>query len=222
MDGLSGLRGDGDAAGPAMGVLPRTVCRHPELPVFGTLIRLHRTPPAGTQELLPQENVLFRIDSNLNARFSVAKVKRGRPKGASRHHQHTANRLFDDALSLASTLADSRKRAGADRIVELASATREFGASLDDFPQLRHYSDQAADSLDDLADYIVRTDIPDMLDDFAGFAKRKPVATLTLGVAAGLAFTQLVHGWPVPVKARRAAASNGRVKRRAGRRTAVN
>jgi hypothetical protein len=128
---------------------------------------------------------------------------------------------LDDALSLASTLADSRKLAGADRIVELASATREFGASLNDFPQLRRYSDQAAESLDDLADYIARTEIPDMLDDFAGFAKRQPVATLTLGVAAGLAFTQLVHGWPLPIKRPRTA-SNGSVKRRGRRRRPVN
>jgi hypothetical protein len=151
----------------------------------------------------------------------VAKTTSGRSRRASRYHQSSANRLFDDALSLASTLADSRKRAGADRIVELASATREFGASLDDFPQLRRYSDQAAASLDDLADYIVRTDIPDMLDDFAGFAKRQPVATLTLGVAAGLAFTQLMHGWPLPMKRHRVA-SNGSVKRRSRRRKTVN
>ena len=151
----------------------------------------------------------------------MAKTTRGRPKRASRYQQPTANRLFDDALSLASTLADSRKRAGADRIVELASATREFGASLDDFPQLRRYSDQAADSLDDLADYIVRTDIPEMLDDFAGFAKRQPVATLTLGVAAGLAFTQLMHGWPLSMKRHRAP-SNGSVRRRGRRRKTVN
>lgn len=147
----------------------------------------------------------------------MAKTTRGRPRRASRYHQPTANRLFDDALSLASTLADSRKRAGADRIVELASATREFGASLDDFPQLRRYSNQAADSLNGLADYIATTDIPDMLDDFAGFAKRKPVATLTLGVAAGLAFTQLMHGWPLPMKKHRTA-SNGTVKTRGRRR----
>lgn len=151
----------------------------------------------------------------------MATAKRARRKRAIRHPRPTANRLFDDALSLASTLADSRKRAGADRIVELASATREFGANLDEFPQLRHYSDQAAANLDDLANYIVRTDIPDMLDDFAGFARRQPVATLTLGVAAGLAFTQLMHGWPVPMKAR-GRSSNGRVKRRGRRRKALH
>jgi hypothetical protein len=170
---------------------------------------------------LPFKSVLFPIDSICLRGLAVAKATRGSPKRPKRYHRPTANRLFDDALSLASTLADSRKLAGADRIVELASATREFGASLNDFPQLRRYSDQAAESLDDLADYIARTDIPDMIDDFAGFAKRQPVATLTLGVAAGLAFTQLVHGWPLPIRRARTA-TNGSAKRRGRRRRPVN
>jgi hypothetical protein len=125
-----------------------------------------------------------------------------------------------DALSLASTFADSRKAASADRIVELASATREFGASLNDFPQLRRYGDQAAGSLDDLAHYVAKTDIPDMLDDFVGFAMRKPVATLTLGVATGLAFTQVVYGWPLPV--RRLRTTSNRSAKRSRRRKPVN
>src|SRR5262245_10679598 len=155
------------------------------------------------------------------ARFSVAKAKRARSRRARHYQQPPASRLFDDALALASTLADSRKRAGADRIVELASATREFGASLDDFPQLRRYSDAAAKNLDDLADYVAATDIPDMLDDFASFAKRQPIATLTLGVAAGLAFTQRMHGWPVPTKTGRKS-SNGGGRRRRRQRKALN
>jgi len=150
----------------------------------------------------------------------LAKAKRTRRARAAPHRRPAGNRIFDDALSLASALADGGKRAGADRIVELASATREFGATLDDFPQLRHYSDTAADNLNDLADYVAKTDIPDMLDDFASFARRQPVATLTLGVAAGLAFTQLVHGWPMPVKAHRT--SDGGVKRRGRRRKALH
>lgn len=130
----------------------------------------------------------------------MAKAKRARRTRVTVERKGTANRLFEDALSLASTLAASRKRAGADKIVEFAEATRHFGESLNDFPQLRAYSDTAADNLDDLADYVARTEIPDMLDDLAGFARRQPVATLTLGVAAGLAVTQLMHGWPVPMK----------------------
>jgi hypothetical protein len=135
-------------------------------------------------------------------------------------HQPTANRFLGDALSLASTFADSRKAASADRIGELASATREFGASLNDFPQLRRYGEQAAGSLDDLADYVAKTDIPDMLDDCVAFAMRKPVATLTLGVATGLAFTQLVYGWPLP-RRRPRTTSNGRMKQRSRRRKPV-
>ncbi|QIG51530.1 hypothetical protein G5V57_29750 [Nordella sp. HKS 07] len=151
----------------------------------------------------------------------MAKAKRARRPRPAAERKSTANRLFDDALSLASTLADSRKRAGADRIVEFAEATRHFGETLDDFPQLRAYSDTAADNLDDLADYVVRTDIPEMLDDFASFARRQPVATLTLGVAAGLAVTQLMHGWPVPMK-ERGKSSAGRGKRRRALRKAAN
>lgn len=150
----------------------------------------------------------------------MAKAKRARRPRPAAERKSTANRLFDDALSLASTLADSRKRAGADKLVEFAEATRHFGATLDDFPQLRAYSDTAADNLDDFADYVARTDIPDMLDDFASFARRQPVATLTLGVAAGLAVTQLMHGWPMPTKSQRKS-SNGRTRRRP-RRKALN
>lgn len=151
----------------------------------------------------------------------MAKAKRARRPRATAERRSTANRLFDDALSLASTLAESRKRVGADKIVEFAEATRHFGATLDDFPQLRAYSDTAAENLDDFADYVARTDIPEMLDDFASFARRQPVATLTLGVAAGLAVTQLMHGWPVPVK-EQGKSSPGRGKRRRTRRKAVH
>ncbi len=148
-------------------------------------------------------------------------AKRTRRTRRASYGKPVGNRIFDDALSLASTLADSRKRASAERIIELASATRDFGASLDDFPQLRHYSDAAADNLDDLADYIAKTDLPHMLDDFASFARRQPVATLTLGVAAGLAFTQLVHGWQ-PTTRNRGRSPNGHGGRRSRRRKALH
>lgn len=151
----------------------------------------------------------------------MAKAKRARRPRATAERKSTANRLFEDALSLASTLAESRKRAGADKIVEFAEAARHFGATLDDFPQLRAYSDTAAENLDDFANYITRTEIPEMLDDFASFARKQPVATLTLGVAAGLAVTQLMHGWPVPVK-EQGKSSTRRGKRRRARRKALN
>jgi hypothetical protein len=42
-----------------------------------------------------------------------------------------------------------------------------------------------------------------------------------LGVAAGLAFTQIMHDWPIPMRKRRTS-SNGHGKRRGGRRAAVH
>jgi hypothetical protein len=72
----------------------------------------------------------------------------------------------------------------------------------------------------DLADYVAKTDIPDMLDDFLAFAMRKPVTTLTLGAATGLAFTQVMYGWPLPMRRPRTV-SNGSVKRRRLRRKPV-
>ena len=50
--------------------------------------------------------------------------------------------------------------------------------------------------IDEMAEYVARTDIPEMLGDVAAFAKRQPVATFALSVAAGVVTTQLVRGWP--------------------------
>jgi hypothetical protein len=165
-------------------------------------------------ELGPRESVHLASTVLTMRGLAMAKATRKLSRRGSR--QPAANGLLGDALSLASTFADTRKAASADRIAELASATRQFGASLND-PQLSRYGDQAAGSLDDLADYVAKTDIPEMLDDCVAFAMRKPVATLTLGVATGLAFTQLVYGWPLP-RSRPRTTSNGRLKRRSRRR----
>jgi len=151
----------------------------------------------------------------------VAKATRTHRRRRTYQSTTAANRIFDDALSLAATLAEGRKQVGADRIIELASAARDFGARLDDFPQLRSYSDTAADNLDDLADYVARTEISDMIDDFASFARRQPMAALTLGVAAGLAVTQLMHGWPVLMNSR-GKSSNGRQRKRGRRNGALH
>jgi hypothetical protein len=63
-------------------------------------------------------------------------------------------------------------------------------------PYLREYTDAAAERIDEIADYVDRTEIPEMLEDIASFAKRQPMASLALGLAAGLVTTQLVRGWP--------------------------
>lgn len=127
--------------------------------------------------------------------------KKSRRRSSSRRggsRDNYGQRMFGDVLSLASTLADSRKQVAAERLNELASATRNLTNSVEDLPYLRDYTDAAAQRIDELADYVERTDLDDMLEDIATFAKRQPMATLALGVAAGLVTTQLMRNWPMP------------------------
>jgi hypothetical protein len=123
----------------------------------------------------------------------ASKRRRSRRSAALRRDNY-GQRMFGDVLSMASTVAESRKHMAAARLSELANATRNFTNTVEDLPYLRDYTDAAARRIDEFADYVDRTDVPEMLDDIASFAKRQPVATLALGLAAGLVTTQLMRG----------------------------
>ena len=104
--------------------------------------------------------------------------------------------MFGEAMALASTLAEGRKHAAAERITELATAARDVTTTFHDLPFLRDYTEAAADRLDELAVYVDDTDLPDIINDIATFARRQPMATLALTVAAGFVTSQLVRDWP--------------------------
>jgi hypothetical protein len=104
--------------------------------------------------------------------------------------------MFGEAMALASTLAESRKHAAAERLGELATAARDVTTTFHDLPFLRDYTEAAADRLDELAVYVDDTELPDIINDIATFAKRQPMATLALTVAAGFVTSQLVREWP--------------------------
>lgn len=125
----------------------------------------------------------------------VSKRKRSRRSAALRSNH--GQRLFGDVLSMASTVAESRKHMFSERLSELASAAKVFSKTIDDLPYLRDYTDAAASGIDKLAAYVERTDVPDMVDDIASFARRQPVATLALGVVAGLIATQVLRNRPI-------------------------
>lgn len=123
----------------------------------------------------------------------AATRKRSRRSAALRRDNY-GQRMFGDVLSMASTVAESRKHQAAERLSELASAARNFTNTVEDLPYLRDYTDAAANRIDELAEYVGRTDVTEMLEDMASFAKRQPMATLALGLAAGLVTTQLMRG----------------------------
>jgi predicted transcriptional regulator len=125
--------------------------------------------------------------------------------------------MFGDVLSMASTVAESRKHQAAERLSELASAARNFTNTVEDLPYLRDYTDAAANRIDELAEYVDRTDVPEMLDDIASFARRQPMATLALGLAAGLVTTQLMRGRVMRTSQGRSSARTSSRRRRKAR-----
>ena len=133
----------------------------------------------------------------------MAKAKKTR----NGHYQNTSGapngsrRIFDDVLALAGTLARGRKDLGADKLHSLASLTREYAASMTDLPNLRVQVASAADSLEGAADYVMHTDIEQMVGDAGTFARRHPLATLAVTVAAGMAASRLMQRQPVKMTA---------------------
>jgi len=150
----------------------------------------------------------------------------GHHKSANGSH-NGSRRVFDDVLALAETLARGRKDYGADKLHSLASSTREFAASMTDLPNLRVQVASAAESLEGLAEYVTHTDIEQMIGDAKTFARRHPLATLTITVAAGMAAGRFMRRQPAKAGSgrrtgsRRSTASSGR-KRVAQSRHGIN
>lgn len=126
--------------------------------------------------------------------------------------------LYDDVMALAGTLMRGQKQYGAGKISSLASATRDFADAMPEMPNLRVYVATAAERLEDLSDYVTRTDFEIMVDDAGKLARQYPMATLGIAIAAGLGATRLMH---VPsfsrakARPRRTIRSRTRPKRRA-------
>lgn len=140
----------------------------------------------------------------------MAKTKsRRRRSGKSR-----SQREFGGVVSKAATIIESRKDMAGERLTELAAATRKATKNFDEVPYLRDYTDAAAEKINEMAEYVTRTDIPEMLVDIAAFAKRQRVATFALSVAAGVVTTQLVRGWPTSQRDTSGDSSFGKSRRR--------
>jgi hypothetical protein len=119
--------------------------------------------------------------------------------------------FLDDLLSMAGSLANSRKDYAAAQLESLASSVRQFSETMPEIPTVKAYAETAADSLDELADYVVESDLADMMADAREFTRRHPLATFGGSIAAGLVITQLVQSraqsWRAQARPRRSAAS---------------
>jgi hypothetical protein len=113
-----------------------------------------------------------------------------RPKtghnSSSKSSSNGTNRLFKDGLSLASSLLESRKDWGSEKISEFASATHEYAISMKDIPAVQDTITFAADSLENFADYISETSVERMAADASRLVKRYPVTAIAAGLTLGL------------------------------------
>ena len=153
----------------------------------------------------------------------MAKAKKSRKNRNYRNAGEAldgSRRIFDDVLALAGTLASGRKDLGADKLHSLASLTREYAASMTDLPNLRVQVASAADSLEGVADYVMHTEIEQMVGDAGTFARRHPLATLAVTVAAGMAASRLMYRHPVTATARSGRRASSRRASGAGKRSA--
>ena len=59
-------------------------------------------------------------------------VKRIRKRRSAALRSNYGQRMFGDVLSMASTVAESRKHMVSERLAQLASAARDFSSEIDD------------------------------------------------------------------------------------------
>lgn len=115
-----------------------------------------------------------------------SKRTKTRRSSGSKSSTNGTNRLFKDGLSLASSLLDSRKEWGSEKISEFASATQEYATSMKDIPAVQDTVTFAADTLENFAKYISKTSVERIAADASGFVKRYPIAVIAAGVTVGL------------------------------------
>ena len=124
----------------------------------------------------------------------MATVSQFRARNRSRtESEREGPAFFDDLLAMAGSLANSRKEYAAAQLESLADSVRQFSDAMPSIPTMKAYADTAADSLDELANYVVESDLVDMVADAREFTKRHPLATFGGSIAAGLVITQIVQ-----------------------------
>jgi hypothetical protein len=101
--------------------------------------------------------------------------------------------FLDDLMAMAGSLANSRKEYAAAQLESLADSVRQFSEAMPALPTVRSYADTAADSLEELANYVVESDLSEMMSDAREFSRRHPLATFGGSIAAGLVITQMVQ-----------------------------
>jgi ElaB/YqjD/DUF883 family membrane-anchored ribosome-binding protein len=107
--------------------------------------------------------------------------------------------LVGDLFAIAGALLKSRTDRGVEQLHTLSAATREYASNLTDLPHLRAQVGAASESIEEAADYAVHTDVEHMFADVTAIARKHPMATIGVTVAAGVFAALLLRSPPVMI-----------------------
>lgn len=116
---------------------------------------------------------------------------------AKTHYNSTATlTLLGDLFAVAGAVLKSRSDRSVEKLHTLSAATRDYASNLTDLPHLRAQVGAASESIEGVADYAVHTDVGHMVADAVAIARKHPVATLGVAVAAGVFAALLLRSAP--------------------------
>jgi hypothetical protein len=122
----------------------------------------------------------------------MAKKSNGRKRSNANGNARDSSGLFEDILAIAGALTRQTKDHAAQKLEKFAESTRGVAEAMPDMPQFRGYLAATANGMEELADYVMESDLQTMAEDANAFARAHPVTTLAGTIVAGALSSQLL------------------------------
>jgi hypothetical protein len=118
----------------------------------------------------------------------------GKAESLKEEAKGRANRLLDEAKGRARSAIDQRKEGLAQDVGDFAHALRASASDLQEHDKgyVAHYVEQAASSVEQIADTLHRQDLKDLMRHTEDFARRQPGLFIGGAVAAGFALARFL------------------------------
>lgn len=107
---------------------------------------------------------------------------------------NSAYKIFEDIIVLAGGVARLGKSIAAQKIQSSADAASNFVNENVDMDNINAQLSGAKDSLVQVSDYAMKTDVSKMAEDAAAFARKNPITTLVSVVAVGTLVSYMLRG----------------------------
>jgi hypothetical protein len=148
----------------------------------------------GQQEPSVGERIQEASDEAQDAIRRQAERASGKAESLKEEAKQRAGRLLDDAKERARSAIDERKEGFAQDVGHFAHALRASASDLQDHHKgyVAQYVEQAATSVDQIADTLSRQDLRDLMRHTENFARRQPGLFIGGAVAAGFALARFL------------------------------